>query len=143
MAAQSSQANNRRSMWTRITLIVAGALWFVWIGIEDQSTIAVLIMAAIVVLALLSAGLEQYFLRTNGSQGRRVTVILLSGTLGGLLVTPLAVLLMAVKVSLHNHAVPDFSRLDVIQVLYSTPAWVLGMLMLSAAAALYDRLRSP
>jgi hypothetical protein len=142
MKVHSGQADNRPRRWTRITLAVTGVLWFIWIGIEDQSPISVLIMAVIMIMALLTASLERYFSRLPESAARRFMVIVTSGLMGGLLVTPVAVLLMAVKVSLHNHSVPDFSRLDVIQVLYSTPAWALGMLMLSAAVALYDRIRS-
>jgi hypothetical protein len=142
MAVHSGQTKNRARIVTRIIVAVTGVLWFIWIGIEDQSPISVLIMAAIMVLALLTTSLERHFSRLPESAVRRFVVIVSSGLVGGLLVTPVAVLLMAVKVSLHNHSVPDFSRPDVIQVLYSTPAWALGMLMLSAALALYDRIRS-
>jgi hypothetical protein len=64
--------------------------------------------------------------------------ILLVGLLGGLLIAPTAILLMAVKTSLHNHVIPDYNRSDVIKVLYSAPAWTIGAVLLAAAGAVYD-----
>ncbi|MGD8552348.1 MAG: hypothetical protein PVI81_01475 [Anaerolineales bacterium] len=128
-------------MRTRISLIAVGALWFIWIGIEDQSTLFVLLMAASLVLVLAGVIAERLFHRMPGSKTRRAVWFWLIGLGAGLLVAPIAIVLMTVKISLHHHAVPDFSPAEVINVLHSTPAWVLGALLLSSAAALYDRLR--
>lgn len=128
--------------WSRLGLVGLVVLWFVWIGIEDTGLFTVLVMAA----ALLIAAAVAVYMRQNErlpqSGKQRFTAILLIGLASGVLITPTAVLLMAIKISLHNHIVPDFTRRDITAVLESTPAWVLGALLLSSAGALYDRARS-
>jgi hypothetical protein len=142
MGSQTRQKSSKQSLVTRITLILVGAFWFVWIGIEDQGTTFVMLVAASLILAMAIVIIEQVFRRFPISGIRSFASFWLIGLIAGALVTPMAILLMTVKISLHNHAVPDFSPADVSQVLHTTPAWVLGALMLSTAAALYNHLRS-
>jgi hypothetical protein len=136
------QLTGNRIRWFRLGLVGLVVLWFVWIGIEDTGLFTVLLMAA----ALLIAAAVAVYMRQNErlpqSGKQRFAAILLIGLASGTLITPTAVLLMAIKISLHNHAVPDFTRRDITAVLESTPAWVLGALLLSSAGALYDRARS-
>jgi hypothetical protein len=136
------QLTGNRIRWFRLGLVGLVVLWFVWIGIEDTGLFTVLLMAA----ALLIAAAVAVYMRQNErlpqSGKQRFAAILLIGLASGTLITPTAVLLMAIKISLHNHIVPDFTRRDITAVLESTPAWVLGALLLSSAGALYDRARS-
>jgi hypothetical protein len=136
------QLTGNRIRWFRLGLVGLVVLWFVWIGIEDTGLFTVLLMAA----ALLIAAAVAVYMRQNErlpqSGKQRFAAILLIGLASGTLITPTAVLLMAIKISLHNHIVPDFTRRDIAAVLESTPAWVLGALLLSSAGALYDRARS-
>lgn len=128
--------------WIRSAWLIAFVLWFIWIGLEDRSSVTVLIMSAAPILAV---GITLYIrrvMRLPGPGARRFGTILLLGLVGGLLVTPTAVVLMAVKIALHNHALPEFTRGDVNRVLSSTPAWTLGAFMLGAAGALIDHMRS-
>jgi hypothetical protein len=140
---RSDQWQERRSeWWVRAAWMVAFVLWFIWVGLEDRSTSTVLIMSA---APLLAAWLTLYMRRVKrlpGPGAGRFAAILLLGLVAGLLVTPTAVVLMAVKIALHNHALPEFTRVDVTRVLSSTPAWALGALMLGAAGALLDHTRS-
>jgi hypothetical protein len=126
--------------WVRITWFITGVLWFVWLGIEDSSTVTVLLISAALCFAMTTTNYQHHVKHITRSRTRRFLATLLVGLLGGLLVAPTAVVLMAVKTSLHNHIVPDFTQKDVIQVLHSTPAWVLGALILAAACDLYNRL---
>jgi hypothetical protein len=139
--SQKQMIGNRR-LELRLGLVSLLVLWFVWIGIEDSSLFTVLLMSA----ALLSAAAVAVFVKLNErpSQSKRLRFvsILLIGLACGMLITPTAVLLMAIKTSLHNHIVPDFTRRDIVDVLERTPAWVLGALLLSTAGALFDRARS-
>lgn len=127
--------------WIRIGWSLAGVLWFAWIGIEDPSTFTVQIMASALLLALTITGFQRVSTRMLQSGQRRFIAIILIGFVYGLLITPTTTVLMAVKTSLHSHVVPDFTRGDVIQVLYSTPAWVMGCSMLAAAGALFEKVR--
>lgn len=142
MNRHSDHKDARSAWWLRISWGLTGALWFFWIGIEDRSTFTVLIMSAALVSALAITGYQRRVNHLPDAGKRRLVGTLLLGLLGGMLVPPTAILLMAVKISLHNHAVPDFTREDVISVLTSTPAWVLGGLLFAAANALSDRLQS-
>jgi hypothetical protein len=142
MEPRSQVKKGHGIVWARIGWGVAGALWFVWIGIEDPSVLTVLILSATFLSALAVTVYQRRIKHMSRSRPLRSVTILVAGFLGGLLVTPIAVVLMAVKISLHNHVLPDFSCTDVIQVLSSTPAWGIGALMLSAAGALLDRMRA-
>jgi len=142
MKSYDRDAGVKRNRWFRIALAIAGVLWFIWLGIEDPGAITVLLLAVAILSPVAIMGFHRYVAPWPRSEARRFTAIVLVGLLSGLLVTPTAILLMAVKTSLHNHAVPDFTRADVIDVLYSTPAWALGALMLGAAGAVYDRTRA-
>jgi hypothetical protein len=118
-----------------------GAAWFVWIGVEDRGLFAVLLLSAASLSVLILAIQPKIRTRLPRSGMARSATILSVGLVAGLLVTPTAILLMAVKTSLHGHVPPDFNRADLLHVLGSTPAWALGSLLLAAAAALYDRTR--
>ncbi|MGD8632635.1 MAG: hypothetical protein PVF85_03635 [Anaerolineales bacterium] len=135
------QDRNERPWWTRFAPIILGVLWFVWIGIEDRGTTTVLLVSAASLTAIAAAIQPGMLRRLPHSRAGRSAAILLVGLVAGLLVTPTAVLLMAVKLSLHNHLPPDFNRADMVQVLGSTPAWAIGALLLAAAAVLYDYIR--
>lgn len=136
-----NQPRNERPGWIRFAPIMLGAVWFVWIGIEDRGLIAVLLLSAASLTVLILAIQPKIRTRLPRSGKARSAAILSVGLAAGLLVTPTAILLMAVKTSLHSHVPPDFNRTDLMHVLDSTPAWALGALLLAAAAALYDRTR--
>lgn len=127
------------SRWFRITLVIASLLWFFWLGIEDPGTITVLILAAVILTPIAIWSFNRYIAPWPRSGARRFAAILILGLLSGIVIAPLAILLMAVKTSLHNHVVPDFTRADVIEVIDSAPAWTLGALLLAAAGALFER----
>lgn len=124
----------------RTGFAIVGLLWFIWIGIEDAGPGTVLFMAAAALLVFGAAAYRRLSSRLPRSGALHFASIMFFGLLVGLLVTPSAVLLMAVKTSLHNHVIPDFTPTDVLQVLASTPAWSLGGLLLSTAAAILDHL---
>jgi hypothetical protein len=142
MKSNFSVGSLPRNRWFRLTLGIAAAFWFVWLGVEDQGTITVLLLAAAMITPMALLGYQHLIAPLPHVGKRRFVSILFVGLLGGLLIAPMAILLMAVKTSLHNHGIPDFSRTEVINVLYSTPAWTVGALLLAAAGALYDRVQA-
>ena len=133
------QGITRRRWYLRAGVGIIGLLWFIWIGIEDPGSSTVLFMSAAVLSVCGVAAYGSLSSRLPRSGVLHLAGVIFFGLTIGLLVTPGAVLLMAVKTSLHNHAVPDFTRTDVLRVLASTPVWSLGGLLLSTAAAILER----
>lgn len=99
---------------------------FVWIGIEDRSLVYVSLLGAG------AAGLGVAHWAWRRFAGRRVSApqaaagSAIAGLVIGLAAAPLTALLMAIKVSLHGHATPDFSAAAVRAVLARAPVWGLA-----------------
>ena len=70
---------------------------------------------------------------------RRWPVMPLLGALAGLLVTPLALFLMAIKTGVHGHSGPDFSGSQLLVTLERTPYWTLAGLLLGSGLALWRK----
>ena len=117
-----------RSWDVRLAWAAAGLAWFLWLGLEDQGLGTVFALAA---LACSTIGLSVVRGRDRGPAWA-VWVGLLSGSAVPLIAT----LLMFLKVSLHGHAVPDFTLEDVRAALARTPLWALAGLLAGAAAAI-------
>jgi hypothetical protein len=113
-----------------------GAAFFVWSGYEDTTLIPVTILGAALPLIFLA----QFLTRRFGGQPLPAYKGMLLLGAGGLLagcVTPLTIaVFMAIKVSLHSHANPDFPPQAVVNVMARTPVWALGGLLLGGALAL-------
>jgi ethanolamine transporter EutH len=108
----------------------------VWLPFEDLQQNWVLLFS-IAIAGLTSA----YFLaRTTEKLKHSWWLYLLTGLLAGLAVTPLAIFLMALKGGIHSHPSADFTAQQVLQVIYTTPVWILagsliGLGIASGAAA--------
>jgi hypothetical protein len=74
-------------------------------------------------------------------QGQYLVRAGIAGLVGGATVPPLADILMLVKVSLHSHAVPDFTARDLGAVLGRTPVWALAGLAAGLALGLVHMAR--
>ena len=137
----------------RVAWGLTGLLWFLWLGVEDRTVRGPLIVAAAGCLALGLTGLRRWRQRLVGGScapaavhpmlgcrlDRRMVWLAqttLCGFGAGLLAGPVAAMLMLVKVSLHGHATPDFTGVDLVHVLVRTPAWALSGLCLGAALGL-------
>jgi hypothetical protein len=113
-----------RSAWA-----FSGLLWFFWLGYEDRSLTSVMLVAvAIIIAASITIFYRTIWSReVPGSRGFFWTSLL--GLVAGLSVGPTTVLLVAVKISLHDHPVPDFTALDMVSVLGRIPIWgIIGLL---------------
>lgn len=121
----------------RIAWTLAGLLWFLWIGYEDQGLTPILILAAAITFPI---GLE-FYLR-HGVKGNHGQVILLIrgmavGALSGALVGPISLLLASLKTSLHQHGMPDFRTDDLILLIERTPIWAMTGLLFGTAASIF------
>ncbi len=115
---------------------LAGLLWFLWVGYEDQGLVAVTIVGASLSLAI---GITVAGRQLGGREMTERRWILSTAGLGlgcGALATLIAAVLVLVKTSLHTHPYQDFSTADIRLLLTATPVWAVGGLLLGLAAGL-------
>lgn len=127
---------NQRFWFRLITLLIGGVL-LIWLLIEESSTLGVLLFSA----GTCAWGLI-YFSFGQHEQGRltfiRSTLI---GLINGLIVSPFAILLMALKSGLHGHTPPDFTPDQVEFALSRFPVFALGGMITGAADWFWLRVR--
>ncbi len=130
-----------RLLLTSLTVLCLAAA-FVWIGYEDQSTGRVSLLGACgASLAVLLIAERRYGRRPLAPR-QWLMGCMSAGLLGGLATGPLVIVLMALKVSLHGHAVPDFSPQDVLAVLATIPIWGGAGFLLGGAVGLIGLARA-
>jgi hypothetical protein len=133
-----SSSNRVLRNLSRAAWLVTGWILFLWIGYEDRSLLGVMGCAGLICASAgLTAG-ARFTGEGNRKRGRNPVCIALLGALFGGGVGPLAALLIAVKVGLHSHPVPDFAAGDTLQALALTPAWAIagGLLGLALGVSL-------
>lgn len=119
--------------WLRLSGLVLGILLFVWLPFEDITERWVILFSLAIstwMAVRLSIAYQvhaRYFLPLQ----------VLTGTLAGLAVSPVALLLMAFKSGIHGHGVPDFTPQQVVDVLGRTPFWGSAGLFLGLGCALW------
>jgi hypothetical protein len=119
--------------WVRLAGLVIGVALLVWLPFEDNGLSIVVFLAA-VTCAWLAVRL---LLASRVDGGKQVAFYLLVGALAGLMVAPLALVLMALKTGLHGHGTPDFSPAQLQAVLLRTPAWAGSGLLLGFGCGLW------
>lgn len=121
----------------RIVWGIVGLLWFLWIGYEDRGLTPVLILAALISLAV---GFE-WVVRSGGREWHLFNILsssLRGLTIGGL--APLiAIVLVFLKTSLHQHEPPDFSERDLPLLLQRIPFWATAGFLFGLARAIWGR----
>ena len=90
-----------------------------WLTYEDVDTRYVIPLAVGLCVWL---GIRFFLNRTRAIS---IAQLGLGGALTGLAVTPTAVIFISFKSGLHAHGFPDFPLVQVRDLLYSTPLWVL------------------
>jgi hypothetical protein len=121
--------------WLRYYTLVLGAFLLVWLPFEDSNE-----QLATAFAAAISVGVAAHLaIRRKSFQPVSFRKYLLLGGLAGLIVGPLAFLLMAIKTGLHGHAAPDFTSTQVIAVFLRMPAWGLGGLLIGLGIGLWPR----
>lgn len=114
-----------RWLWIAIGLTLT-----IWIGIEDRSLKLVTIEAALVSAGLGASGAVRILSRLQPVAWRRTAWLGGIGGLAGAAWGPIALVLIAIKTSLHTHPVPDFTQADIAGVLNRIPVWmVIGALL--------------
>ena len=120
---------------SRAAWILTGLLGLAWIGVEDRGLTAVITLAWMIALSsLLTVRARR---GSPGAGGMRSWV--LQGAAAGVLVAPIAAVLILLKVGLHAHPLPDFSSNQVASLLARMPVWAAAGGILGAGAALIER----
>lgn len=115
-------APDRLRFWLRLIGLLIVFLFLVWLPFEDVDVVFTIMLAFAVGTWLL--------LRSIYQRQFRLWQFTLSGSVFGLLISPLALTLMAFKSSIHAHGFSDFTLPQVRTVLASTPWFILGGLLL-------------
>jgi uncharacterized membrane protein YjjP (DUF1212 family) len=136
--APPSERLSRYRRWLRLAALALSIGILVWLPFEDNDERWVIFFALAIALLLSAAVL----LRITSNRPLAWPVYLLVAGAAGALVTPLALLLMAVKSGLHGHLAPDYTLAQVTSVIARTPVWLAGGLLIGLGAAVWSRWRS-
>lgn len=128
---------NRR-LWFRIIALLIGGTLLIWLLTEESSTAGVLLFSA----GISACGLVYFSLKQD--EQSRLTFIrsTLIGLVSGLIVSPIAIVLMAFKSGLHGHGTPDFSPAQVELVLSRFPIYALGGMIIGVVNFIWLRVRN-
>lgn len=123
--------------WSKkIAWAVAGLVWFFWIGYEDRGLVSVLIVSALIAVPV---GIEAYVrwrVKLGTSFQQSALRGAFAGTLSGALVGIIGILIALMKVSLHQHVIPDFSSGDILALLNRIPVWSIAGLLIGSSLAM-------
>lgn len=117
-----ASAVGNRSLITRYIAIATGTLVLVWLSIENDSLFLLTILSALIT----TLGMIVLLSRSSRPVLARWYAYPLVGAVTGLLIIPVALMLVLVKIGLHNHPLPDFTPEQVHALLRLTPASILA-----------------
>jgi hypothetical protein len=112
--------------------LLLGILIVVWLSIEESSTLGVVLLAGLVCTRI-----ALWLLQRTRMDGKHLIfwpIIIGSGA--GLLLAPLAVLLMALKSGLHGHGAPDFNPGQLQAVFSRMPFYILAGFLIGTGGGL-------
>lgn len=127
MSSENELKILRRVSRQRITGLLLGFGILIWLPIEDQSELLVLIISTAICAWLAARFLNSQFRSDKQLVFRHALV----GLAAGLALAPLAILLMAVKSGIHGHGTPDFSVEHMLSVLEGTFYFALSGILIS------------
>ena len=112
----------RGKFWLRLTALLLGFGILIWLPIEDQSELGVLITSGAI-----CTWIAARLLITSPQNDRQLILRhVLVGSGAGLILAPMAIILMAIKSGIHGHGTPDFSVAQIQSVLSRIPFFVLS-----------------
>lgn len=100
----------------------------IWLPVEESSILGVLLIST-----LLCSWVGTWLLhRTANSNLKPILRYLIIGGCAGLLIAPMALLLMAMKSGIHGHGRPDYTLSQMQSVISRLPFFVAGGLLVGA-----------
>lgn len=123
---------NKKKTWLRLAGFLIGVVVMVWLAIEENNETGVLIISG-----LICTWGGVWLLHKTDTFGRHVIFryILVGGGVG-LLLVPLAILLMAIKTSIHGHGSPDYTVDQMQNVFSRIPYFGFGGVLLGTGVGL-------
>lgn len=118
--------------WLRLTGLLLGFGILVWLPVEDQSELGVLIFSA----ALCTWIAARFLINPAPNDKQLILRHIFVGSGAGLVLAPLSILLMAIKSGIHGHGTPDFTVAQMGAVLMRTPYFVLTGLLLGLGSGI-------
>lgn len=123
----------KKDLGLRISAFALGIIVLVWLTIEDENTLWVVIIS--VAISLWAAA--WVLVKPLIGEKRIILRHSLVGIGVGLAMAPLAILLMALKTSIHGHASPDFTVPQMQEVLSRTPFFALSGFLVGIGSGLW------
>lgn len=117
----------------RYFAIFLGIALLFWLPIEDIAETWVILFA----IALSTWLAVALFIAKRISLRSRLFSHVLVGTFAGILVTPIALLLMVFKTGFHAHEVPDYTTQQLISIVWKTPIWVIGGFLIGLGSGIW------
>ena len=122
-----SHTRSKFLLGMRLFAIFIGIILVFWLSVEDTTE-----SIAILFSILICTWLEVMFLvRKKNSTMLPLYNFILAAVLAGAAVTPLSLSLMVFKTGLHAHPIPDFTIQQIISVIYRTPIWLTGGILIN------------
>lgn len=121
-----------RSAWLRISTFLLGVVVLVWLTIEENSEFGVLLISGL----LCTWGAVFFLNKIHPCRKQFVLWHVAVGGAAGLLLAPLAILLMALKSGIHGHGTPDFVLGQVQAILSRVPIYIAAGVLTAAGSGL-------
>ena len=123
-------AHQKPSTMLRVFGLLLGIVVLIWLPIEESSVLGVLLIST-----LICSWMGTWLLRrTANSNMKPILRYLIIGGCAGLLIPPMALLLMAMKSGIHGHGRPDYTFSQMQSVISRLPFFVAGGLLVAAGA---------
>ena len=129
----SSQAGTKGKIWLRISGLILGIGVLVWLPVEERSELGVLVISGAICTWSAIWSLIKLVLDDKQLIMRHILV----GTGAGLILAPLAILLMALKSGIHGHGTPDFTVSQMQDILSRIPYFVLSGFLVGVGSGLW------
>jgi hypothetical protein len=129
----NNQPVARGRVWLRLTALILGFGILIWLPVEDQSELGVLIASGAI-----CTWFATRLLITAPQENRQLILRhVLVGSGSGLLFAPIALILMAVKSGIHGHGTPDFSVDQMQSVISRIPFFVLSGFLIGLGSGVF------
>ena len=116
----------------RLTAIILGMVFLLWLPIEDTSEYTAIVFA-FAICGWLAAAFLMLRMKTHPA---KLYYFILFGSIAGAFITPLTLFLMAFKTGLHGHQSPDYTAQQMLSVVRKTPIWILGGFLISLGSGI-------
>lgn len=122
-------------LWLKLISIAVGIFTLFWLPIEDSSETAVIIIAVLIV------GLCALNIAHKGQFANKPILHIIIGAVSGALIIPLSLFLVALKTSLHQHGIPEFTAEQIFSMLHELPYFVIAGLFIGLGHGIWQSFR--